>query len=312
MNMISIILAFLLVSCGTKTINTLTSKPVALPQYKVVEHVVYPGKVKKLRISQPEVGSDHELICGDKKLSSLKNNDQIEAFFSVNYKYLEKNKNKIIPCYVNSLIGGQRLNFHVFNLHVKPFNYPKSFIKVAKKHVDLSPEDLQRFLGEKEIINKVYEVSMHTPKLFKKDFIKPLKSKITGVYGSRRVFNNKKDSWHSGTDFRARTPIPIPSSNDGVVAFAGDLFFNGNAVFVDHGMGIITMYCHLSKINVKIGDRVDQGTIIGLSGNTGRSSAPHLHWGVRVQNHWIDGLQFLQEQKEEGLVAYHHKATDKK
>lgn len=303
---------FLLLSTLIVSSCSLFKARVPLPQYQVIDQVVHPGKVKKVQVKVPQIGKDHKLICAKSEVNTLLEKDQLIGYFSVNYKYLRDETNsRLIPCYLQSNIQGDLVNFHVFNMRVEEWDYPKSFINVAKKHVDLSKENLDRYLKEKAELKEVYENLVKGEKLFTDSFRAPLKSKITGVYGSRRVFNNKKDSWHSGTDFRARRPTPIPSSNKGRVVHAKHLFFNGKAVFIDHGMGVLTMYCHLSRIDVKVGDIVEKGQVIGLSGNTGRSSAPHLHWGVRVQNNWIDGLQFLKEQGEYPLEA-NYKSTSSK
>ncbi|OIQ20642.1 MAG: hypothetical protein BM556_01515 [Bacteriovorax sp. MedPE-SWde] len=298
------ILATMLTSCG------LFPKKISLPKYDAKDLTVHPGKVSKVKILIPQEGTDHKITCGKKSVYAVKQGRYLEAYLSVNYKHLLKKNSKLIPCYLQSDIGNELVSFHVLNLRVEEWDYPKSFIKVSKKHVDLSKKDLNRFLKEKAELKTVYSSLTKNKKLFSSKFQAPLKSKITGVYGSRRVFNNKKDSWHSGTDFRARKPTPIPSSNDGLVVHAKHLFFNGNAVFIDHGMGVLTMYCHLSKINVKVGDIVSRGQIIGVSGNTGRSSAPHLHWGVRIQDNWVDGLQFLKEQKSLGLEANYQSTSN--
>lgn len=290
-------MALFFVSCATKP---------KLPLYQVQNDVVYPGKVKKLSVRVPNVGVDHKLICGEQELIAIENNGFLESYFSLDYKYLDKKKKNKIACYIKSRLAEYKnevVNYHVFSLEVKEWDYPKTRVYVDRKHVDLSKKDLDRFLKEKSELKKVYSSLEKSKKLFQSDFQRPLNSKITGFYGAKRVFNNKKDSWHSGTDFRARRPTPIPASNDGIVVHAKHLFFNGKAVFIDHGMGVLTMYCHLSRIDVKVGDRVVKGQIIGKSGNTGRSSAPHLHWGVRVQNNWIDGLQFLEEQARDSLES---------
>ncbi len=304
-----LILSF--VSCST----IVQEKKVVLPTFNVAEHRVFPGKVKKLQIQIPkniDSLTENGILCGGDRLASVMEGDYLVTYFSLNYKFLENSKESNIPCFLESQIRGQKYSFHIFNLRPEKFDYPLSYIKVNKKHVDLSKEDLDRFLGEKANLKVVYSKVTQDQKLYSKPFVRPLKSKVTGVYGSRRVFNNKKDSWHSGTDFRARRPTPITSANEGIVVFADALFFNGNTVLVDHGLGILTMYCHLSKINVKVGDRVDQNLILGLSGNTGRSSAPHLHWGVRVGDNWVDGLQFLEEQTNDELKVDYKSASGQK
>jgi murein DD-endopeptidase MepM/ murein hydrolase activator NlpD len=97
------------------------------------------------------------------------------------------------------------------------------------------------------------------------------------------VFNGEPRAPHNGADLRAKTGTPIRSANRGRVVLAKELFFTGNTVIVDHGLGIYLLYAHLSRIDVKPGATVDNGQVIGLSGATGRVTGPHLHWGVRIQ-----------------------------
>ena len=111
------------------------------------------------------------------------------------------------------------------------------------------------------------------------------------------MFNDKKKSQHLGNDLRARTGTKIPAANRGRVVYTGNLFFSGNVVVLDHGMGIFSMYGHLSKILVTEGSVVNQGDVVGLAGATGRVSGPHLHWGVRVNGSWIDGFSLIEASK---------------
>ena len=141
---------------------------------------------------------------------------------------------------------------------------------------------------------KVYRSGVALPH-FQEDFSLPLESKVTSPYGLRRIFNDKQESRHSGTDFRAAVGVPIPVSNRGKVVFTGDLFFNGHTVIVDHGMNIFTMYCHLSEVTAQLGAMVEKMEIIGLAGATGRVTGPHLHWGVKVDHQWINSMPFVQE-----------------
>jgi murein DD-endopeptidase MepM/ murein hydrolase activator NlpD len=105
--------------------------------------------------------------------------------------------------------------------------------------------------------------------------------------------NDKPKSPHSGIDLKADYGTPIASSSDGNVAYIGDFFFSGNSVFIDHGMGIFTMYFHLSDMVVKQGDSVKQGQVIGHAGSTGRSTGPHLHWGLRINDLRINPLSII-------------------
>ena len=167
-----------------------------------------------------------------------------------------------------------------------------------KEKVDLTDSDIQWYLEDKAILERMY-ASLEVDQLFfNQEFTIPLSSKITSPYGAKRIFNNKKSSWHNGIDFRAPIGTPIPSTNRGKVILVRHLFFNGKTVIIDHGMNIISLYCHLSDYNVNVGDIVNAGDIIGLGGNTGRSSGPHLHWGMRVQGHWVNGFSLVEESKK--------------
>jgi murein DD-endopeptidase MepM/ murein hydrolase activator NlpD len=112
-------------------------------------------------------------------------------------------------------------------------------------------------------------------------------------FGHRRIFNDQPRAPHSGTDLAASTGTAVGSSNAGRVVLAKNLFFSGNAVFVDHGLGLFSVYLHLSRIDVEVGEMVAPGQIIGLVGATGRVTGPHLHWGVRVLGARIDPFSLL-------------------
>lgn len=184
----------------------------------------------------------------------------------------------------------------VLNVNVVPFKYKKERLYVDQKKIDLSKKDLERVLKEKEITEKLYDNSA-SYYFFEEPFMTPLDSFITSYYGNKRIFNNKKQSQHLGNDFRAAVGVPIPVANKGKVIFVGDLFYTGKVVVVDHGLDIFTMYGHLSNIKVNEGDIINKGDIVGLAGATGRVSGPHLHWGVKIQGHWVDGFSLVQQSK---------------
>jgi murein DD-endopeptidase MepM/ murein hydrolase activator NlpD len=171
-------------------------------------------------------------------------------------------------------------------------NYKKEALQVAPKHVKPSLKDLQRIKAERKEIRRIY-ASSNNSRLWFDRFIKPLASDITSVFGTQRLFNGELQSYHRGTDLRAKTGTPVYASNSGIVRLAKNLFYSGNIVIVDHGKGIFTNYAHLSKIQVRAGQNIARGDQIGLSGATGRVSGPHLHWGVKTNGAYVDPMQFM-------------------
>ena len=166
-------------------------------------------------------------------------------------------------------------------------------LEVAPKFVQLSPENQERAARERQEISNIY--GRITPEaLWTEPFAVPIPGATDGRnFGHRRVFNDQPRAPHSGADLTASTGTEILATNRGRVVLAKDLFFSGNAVFVDHGLGIYSVYLHLSAISVEPGDLVERGQVVGLAGATGRVTGPHLHWGVRAQGARVDPFTLL-------------------
>lgn len=119
---------------------------------------------------------------------------------------------------------------------------------------------------------------------WKTGFMQPVSGRISGKFGGQRIMNGRKMNPHAGTDIAAPLGTPVAAAGDGkVVLTAGDLFYSGNVVVIDHGYGLQTIYAHLNKITVQKGQKVKKGEIIGEVGKTGRVTGPHLHWGASLK-----------------------------
>jgi len=127
---------------------------------------------------------------------------------------------------------------------------------------------------------------------WKDRFIAPIEGEMNR-FGNRRVLNGAPRSPHTGVDITAETGTPVRATAAGRVIATGDFFFSGNSVYIDHGFGLISMYFHLSRVDVAQGDTVEQGQVIGAVGATGRVSGAHLHWGVRYRNARINPKSLL-------------------
>ena len=172
--------------------------------------------------------------------------------------------------------------------------YPKEILKVAKNKVTPPKEVLARIQKELDEANAVY-ATYTDEALFDGKFILPLDSVITSKFGTARIFNNTLASYHSGTDFRAAVGTPIIAANDGIVRIAKDRYYAGGSVVIDHGYKIFSQYYHLSELKVKVGQRVKKGQIIALSGDSGRVTGAHLHFGIFAGGTQVDPLDFIKK-----------------
>lgn len=210
-------------------------------------------------------------------------------YFFVPVSYYEKPKELSLSLHYtqNGIKKSKNISIKVID-----GNYKKETLSVDSSKIKLSKEDKKRAAKEYIEAMKIYN-SVSDKNFIDSEYIMPIDSKITSDFGKARVFNGSFKSYHSGTDFRAKVGTPIKSANDGVVVLVEDRFYSGGSIIVDHGHGIYTCYYHMSEFDVKEGDKVSKGEVLGLSGVSGRVTGPHLHFSARVGGVQVDPLQFM-------------------
>jgi hypothetical protein len=179
------------------------------------------------------------------------------------------------------------------DIHVA--HYRSGVLTVPPKFVSPGPEELKQIEADRVLKEKVFAASAAEP-LWSGSFRAPVQAPPTDSFGTRRTFNGKLASIHKGMDFRAPTGTIVRAANSGTVVVARRLYYEGNCVVIDHGLGLYTDYLHFSRIDVHEGQHVAEGTPLGLSGATGRVTGPHLHWAVRWQGAYLDPAKLLRLQ----------------
>lgn len=186
----------------------------------------------------------------------------------------------------------KRRNIEFF---VKYKKYKTQYITLKnKRKVNPYKNDMKRILNDIKTIKAAFK-NWQKKRKIELYFEPPVTGRFTGTYGSRRFFNKQPRKPHSGMDIAAPLGTPVKASAKGIVINTGDYFFNGNTVIVDHGQGLMTLYCHLNSIDVRVGDKLKQGQPLGTVGKTGRATGPHLHWSVYLNRTSVDPALFIKK-----------------
>ena len=185
-----------------------------------------------------------------------------------------------------STAAGKELSFQK-QVAVGKGKYHSIAASVPKQYTEPDPAQLQKIDQDKAIKEHAF-ARVTAEREWAGSFHAPAKAQISDVFGTSRTFNGRVQSVHQGLDYAVREGTPVAALNSGTVLLAQSLFFEGNCVVLDHGQGLLTLYMHLSKIEVKEGDHITGGQNLGLSGGTGRATGPHLHVAVRWQGIYLD------------------------
>ena len=176
---------------------------------------------------------------------------------------------------------------------VRAGHFATEKLQVGKEFVEPSPEQIKRADEERQKLRDIFD-RVTPERLWEGKFRIPLDGVTTGSnFGKRRILNGNPGSPHGGADLPGTTGTPVHAAQRGRVVLAEELFFAGNTVVVDHGLGIYTFYGHLSEIGVRVGDVVEAGALLGKVGATGRVTGPHLHWGLMVERARVNPLQLV-------------------
>ncbi len=250
------------------------------------------GKTTILEFKKEQNIEYDRVILGKKKYKIYKHpSDSKKMYALVAISYYEKPKDKKVEVFYKD--RGQKKSKILF-FHVKDGEYKKEKINVQKSKVNPKSKKVKkRIAAEYAEAMSIYGTSTNKS-LISSKFIAPMDSKITSDFGKARVYNGTLNGYHSGTDYRAKVGTPIIASNDGEVVLVKERFYSGGTVILNHGHGIYTCYYHMSKFDVKMGQMIKKAEVIGLSGDTGRVTGPHLHFSARVGGEQVDPLQLIE------------------
>jgi len=252
------------------------------------ESEIFPGGVARVDLAPAEAVSSAALVWKGAAIPLVHLNGSLTAFFGIPRDEIAGRQT--VDVTITTLDGN--IDGYSLPLIVSPKDYPVQRLTLPESKVSPDQASLNRHHMEQKTVQEAYAERRPGP-LWREPFVMPVPGKILSPFGVQRILNGKPRSAHSGLDLRAALGEPVITTAAGKVILTADHFFTGKSVYIDHGMGIVTMYFHLEEISVSLGDAVKTGQIIGQAGSTGRSTAPHLHWGVRVHDCMVDPLTLL-------------------
>lgn len=247
------------------------------------------GQALELRLAEADRVSAAHARWGDRNIPFVRDPSGWTAVIGID---LEASPGShTVPITLDLVGGGTKIIEE--QVEVGAGSFRTTELTVEQRYVELNASDQERAARESREIAAIY-ATLTPERYWTGAFHVPIPDASGGRnFGHRRVFNGQPRAPHSGADLSAVTGTPILAANRGRVVLAKDLFFSGNAVFLDHGLGLYTVYLHLSEIDVEVGKMVERGGRIGRAGATGRVTGPHLHWGVRILDARVDPFTLL-------------------
>jgi len=233
---------------------------------------IFPGDVIFLKMTSDEASIPEAVFLGKE----------------IKFYKLQKNEyGAFVPVDINTPPDDYSVNVKAagtgvsLSVRIKPYAFPTKKITLPEEKVTLRPEDSLRVEREYLMQEEIWKID--TEKSWGGGFISPTDTAISEKFGVKRIMNKKKTSVHLGIDMKGKSGAPVRAINSGRVVLREDLFYGGNTLIIDHGMGLLSVYMHLSGFNVESGAEVAKGDVIGFVGMTGRATGPHLHMSVKLQ-----------------------------
>jgi murein DD-endopeptidase MepM/ murein hydrolase activator NlpD len=244
------------------------------------QDAAWPGGIARIDLG-PAEGTAPEVRYDDKRVLVAEQDDRWLAVVGI---HLDTPVGEAIV----SLADGTQ-----YSIRIETHAYREQHLEVAPGYVSLSDENLARVSRERKLIDAALNTWRDTA-LDGVALRKPVDGPHSSSFGSRRFFNGEARSPHSGMDIAANSGVPVLAPRAGLVTATGDYYFNGNTVILDHGQGLVTMYCHLSRIDVDAGQAIAAGEPLGLVGATGRVTGAHLHFGTYLNGNAVDPVLLLE------------------
>ena len=269
-------------------LTALQLAPAAQPmQIAATARSLQPGEIVLMSIVPPPSAATIRVRVFDRVLPAYKDGDAWQAIVGVDLD--------VKPgTYVATVEAGEGANLTraTYDLKIVPRVFRTRRLTVNEAFVTPPKAEQPRIEREAALLAATWRASAGT-RLWRAPFIRPVAEEANSAFGTRSIFNGKPRNAHGGADFLSPAGTPIHAPNAGRIVVARNLYFSGNTVIIDHGLGLFSLLAHLSRIDVHEADPVEAGQVIGLVGATGRVTGPHLHWAVRANDARVDPLSLL-------------------